>query len=263
MIHPGFGHGVFLTRAKHKGQSGRCYDKRKYPFHNFWFFNYAKISIFRIISDIIVNFGKLKTMKRLVIFLAAALVSLSAAAQDSFLSHMFLPVDAGVTFATHDAIGGAFYMRASLEYRPNIHKGLFVLAELDTHTNPYSSGGVVWGNVQSGDAAFTDILIGPGWRFMLSDSFKIALALQGGTTNMAIKEVSSASGTPGMYDLKGLDEWQFAAKASAMFEYYLNPSFDLFLGVGLPATFVHNEQASAHPLVLFPTLSLGFNMALE
>lgn len=205
----------------------------------------------------------LTNMKKLVILLAAALVSFSAAAQDSFMSHMFLPVDAGASFSTRDGIGGAFYMRASLEYRPNIQKGLFVLAELDTRTHPYSYGGVVWGNAQSGDAAFVDILVGPGWRFMLSDTFKIAVGLQGGVSNVAVKEVSLASGTPGMYDLGGLDKWSMAVKASAMLEFYLTPSFDLFLGLGLPATFVPDETASANPVVLFPTLSIGFNMALQ
>ncbi|MBP5637368.1 MAG: hypothetical protein J6X25_07635 [Bacteroidales bacterium] len=202
-------------------------------------------------------------MKKIVIAIAAALISLSAAAQDSFMSHMFLPVDAGVSFSSRDGIGGAFYMRASLEYRPNIHKGLFVLAELDTRTHPYSDGGVVWGNAQSGDAAFVDILVGPGWRFMLSDSFKIAVGLQAGVSNVAVKEVSLASGAPGMYDLGGLDKWSMAVKASAMLEYYLNPSFDLFLGLGLPATRVPVETAGMDPFVFFPTLSVGFNMALE
>ena len=202
-------------------------------------------------------------MKRLVILIAAALVSLSAAAQDSFLSHVFVPMDAGVTFSSRNGIGGAFYMRASLEYRPNIQKGLFVLAELDAHTHPYTAGGVKWVNVSSGDAALTDILIGPGWRFMISDSFKLALALQGGVSNFAVKEVSPSSATLGKYDLIGHDKWPLAVKASAMVEYYLTPTFDLFLGLGLPATFVPDEEASADPLALFPTLSIGFNMALQ
>ena len=200
-------------------------------------------------------------MKKIVIALVAALVSVSAFAQDSFLSHMFLPVDAGVSLAAQDGIGGAFYMRASLEYRPNIHKGLFVLAELDTRTHTYDEDGIKYTNVAQGDAAFTDILIGPGWRFMFSDQFKVVLALQGGVSLLNLKEVSMANKTE--YALTNSDRTFFAAKASAMLEYYLNPSFDLFLGLGFPVTKVPMITASADPLVLFPTISLGFNMALE
>ena len=200
-------------------------------------------------------------MKKFAIFFAAALISITAAAQDSFLSHMFLPVDAGVSLSARDGIGGAFYMRASLEYRPNIHKGLFVLAELDTRTHTYDENGIQYTNVAIGDAAFTDILIGPGWRIMFSDQFKLALALQGGVSFLNLKEASMANATE--YALSNVDKTYFAAKASAMLEYYLNPSFDLFLGIGLPATNVPVITASADPLVLFPTISLGFNMALE
>ncbi|MCR5018797.1 MAG: hypothetical protein K6A64_08380 [Bacteroidales bacterium] len=200
-------------------------------------------------------------MKKIVIACVAALISLCAAAQDSFLSHMFLPVDAGVSLSARDGIGGAFYMRASLEYRPNIHKGLFVLAELDTRTHPYDENGIQYTNVAQGDAAFTDILIGPGWRIMFSDQFKLALGLQGGVSFLTLKEVSKASTTE--YALEGVDKTYMAVKGSAMLEYYLNPSFDLFLGIGLPATFVPYISYSADPLVLFPTFSVGFNMALE
>ena len=200
-------------------------------------------------------------MKKIVLALAAALISLSAFAQDSFLSHMFLPVDAGVSLAAQDGIGGAFYMRASLEYRPNIHKGLFVLAELDTRTHSYDENGIQYTNVAQGDAAFTDILIGPGWRFMFSDQFKVALALQGGVSLLNLKEVSMANATE--YKVSGVDKTYVAAKASAMLEYYLNPSFDLFLGLGFPVTSVPMITSSADPLVLFPTISVGFNMALE
>lgn len=200
-------------------------------------------------------------MKKIVIALAAALISLSAAAQDSFLSHMFLPVDAGVSLSARDGIGGAFYMRASLEYRPNIYKGLFVLAELDTRTHTYNENGISYTNVAQGDAAFTDILIGPGWRFMFSDKFKLALGLQGGVSFLTLKEVSKASATE--YALEGVDKTYMAVKGSAMLEYYLNPSFDLFLGIGLPATFVPYISSGTDPMVLFPTFSVGFNMALE
>ena len=44
-------------------------------------------------------------MKKIVIACVAALISLCAAAQDSFLSHMFLPVDAGVSLSARDGIG--------------------------------------------------------------------------------------------------------------------------------------------------------------
>ena len=201
-------------------------------------------------------------MKKIVIAIAVALISLSAAAQDSFMSHMFVPVDAGVSLSARDGIGGAFYMRASLEYRPNIYKGLFVLAELDTRTHNYNEEGIQYTNAAVGDAAFTDILIGPGWRFMFSDKFKLALGLQGGVSFLTLKEVSKASNNT-EYVLSNRDKTYFAAKGSAMFEYYLNPSFDLFLGLGFPVTSVPVITASMDPFVLFPTLSVGFNMALE
>lgn len=203
-------------------------------------------------------------MKKLFITLIAASMALAASAQEneSFLSHMFLPVDAGVSFAAADGIGGAFYMRASLEYRFNIHKGLFILAELDTRTHPYTDRAITLGNAIAGDAAFTDILIGPGYRFAPSDKFKIALALQGGVSNMATKSATESS-IAGKYILTGNERWSATGKASVMFEYYLNPSFDLFLGAGLPVTTVPNEMASMDTIVPFPTVSIGFNMALE
>ena len=205
-------------------------------------------------------------MKKVFIILAAIVSTIVVNAQenDSFLKHMYLPVDAGVSFSSMEGIGGAFYMRASLEYRFNIHKGLFIVGELDTRTHPYSNRAITTGNVNAGDAAFTDILIGPGYRAMLSDAFKLAFALQGGATNMAWKEVKPVVGTlDARYELLPYDRWAPCAKASIMMEYYLNPSFDLFLNVGVPATFVPLEIASYDPLVLFPTFSIGFSMALE
>ena len=211
-------------------------------------------------------------MKRLIICLLAICGFASAGAQqkDSFLSHMYLPVDAGASFSTMEGVGGAFYMRASLEYRFNIHKGLFIVGELDTRTHPYTNNAITTGNVVAGDAAFTDILIGPGYRAMLSDSFKLAFALQGGVTNMAYKEVKPAVGATvsaldARYELLPREQWTACAKASLMAEYYLNPSFDIFLNIGLPANFVPLEIASAasSPFVLFPTVSIGFSMALE
>ena len=209
-------------------------------------------------------------MKRVVISLFAifSVVLASAQQKDSFLHHMYLPVDAGASFSSIDGIGGAFYMRASLEYRFNIHKGLFLVGELDTRTHPYTNNAITTGNVVAGDAAFTDILIGPGYRVMLSDNFKLAFALQGGATNMAYKEVKPAVGASiealdGRYELLPREQWAPCAKASVMMEYYLNPSFDLFLCAGVPATFVPLEIASSDPLTLFPTVSIGFSMALE
>lgn len=203
-------------------------------------------------------------MKKLSALLAAALLGIAAFAQDgdAFLKHMYLPVDAGASLSCRDAIGPAFYMRASLEYRFNMHKGPFIVAELDTRTHPYTTGGVQLGNVRAGDIAFTDILIGPGWRFAASENFKIALAIQGGVSNVALKEVAPAS-TPGQYILNGLEKWPVAGKASMMLEYYLNPAFDLFFNLGLPVTAVPVETSSMDPFVLFPTVSIGFSMALQ
>ena len=202
-------------------------------------------------------------MKKTLLTLFCAFLGLTASAQqDSFLSHMFLPVDAGVSFATTPGIEGAFYMRASLEYRFNIHKGPFILAELDTRTHPYKDRVITMGNAIAGDAAFTDILIGPGYRFAPSDKFKIALSVQGGASNLATKNVSEAP-VAGQYILTGMEKWAPVGKLGVMLEYYLNPSFDLFVAGGLPVTTVPNNPASMDTIVLFPTVSIGFNMALE
>ena len=89
-------------------------------------------------------------------------------------------------------------------------------------------------------------------------------------TNMAYKEVkpavgASVSALDARYELLPREQWTACAKASVMAEYYLNPSFDIFLNIGLPATFVPLEIASAtySAFVLFPTVSIGFSMALE
>ena len=198
-------------------------------------------------------------MKKMLAIAACAIIGLSAAAQEKH--PLYLPVDFGASFSTMDGIGAAFYMRASLEYRVNYLKGLFFLAELDTRTHPYTNAAISTANVTAGDASVTDILIGPGWRFMLSDSFKIAVSLQGGASNLAYKEVA-ASGAPGKYELKGHDFWAPVGKLGFMFEYYINPVLDLFVAAGVPVTAVPLETASVNPLVLFPTVSAGFNMAL-
>ena len=199
-------------------------------------------------------------MKKLFITIACAVLCLAAGAQEKH--PVFIPVDFGATFSSMNGIEPAFYMRAAVEYRFNHLKGPFILAELDTRTHAYKDGVITTANVSAGDAAFTDILIGPGWRFMLSDSFKIAVSLQGGASNMAYKEVKSVNPLYGKFALEGHDYWAVAVKTGVMAEYYLNPLFDLFLAVGLPATFVPLETSSADPLVFFPTVSIGFNMAL-
>ena len=207
--------------------------------------------------------SKKSDMKRLFILLVAGLLSLAVSAQEasSSRSRMFLPVDAGISLAARDAIGPAFYMRACLEYRMDVNKGLFITGELDTRTHPHTDGGIVLGNAAAGDAAFTDILLGPGWRFMFSERFKFALSLQGGASTVMLKEVAPAEGS-GRYNLTGRSKWYGAAKAGTMLEFYINPLFDLFLAAGLPVTFVPVETMSADPAVIFPTLSIGFSMAL-
>ena len=203
-------------------------------------------------------------MKKVFITLVAAFLCLGARAQenDGFLTHVYMPVDAGISFSSMEGVGGAFYMRASLEYRFNIHKGLFILGELDTRTHPYKAGSLVYGNVQAGDAAYIDLLIGPGYRWALSDSFKLAFSLQGGASILSFKEVSEV--TPeGKYTLSPVDKWYPAAKAGLMAEYYIDPAFCLFLAAGVPVTRIPVEPASMDPFVFFPTLSIGFNMALQ
>ena len=207
-------------------------------------------------------------MKKILFFFAAALACLTARAQeDSFLTHLYLPVDAGASFSSRGGIGGAFYMRASLEYRFDVHRGPFIVGELDTRTHPYSADAIVCGNVRTGDAAYTDILIGPGWRWAFSDTWKAALALQGGVSSLGLKEVARVWPTDDhdlvTYDLASIGKWYPAAKASLMLEFYLNPALDLFLAVGLPVTKVPYAPASADPFVLFPTVSAGFSMALQ
>ena len=202
-------------------------------------------------------------MKKLFISIAAALFCICASAQDSQqpASRFFLPVDAGTTFSSQNGIDAAFYMRACLEYRFNLLKGLFITGELDTRTHPFANGGVVWGNVEAGDIAYTDVLLGPGWRFMFSERFKLAISLQGGVSNAAFKEVTPGS-NEGRYILKAQEEWYPAAKAGAMFEIYINPLFDIFIAAGLPVTCVPQETMSTDPYVMFPTVSVGFSMAL-
>lgn len=207
-------------------------------------------------------------MKKILFAFAAALTCLLARAQeDSFLTHLYLPVDAGVSLSSRAGIDGAFYMRASLEYRFDVHKGPFIVGELDTRTHPYSADAIVCGNVRTGDAAFTDILIGPGWRWALSDSWKVAMALQGGASSLGLKEVARVWPTDDsdlvQYDLDSIDKWYPAAKVSVMLEFYLNPALDLFLSVGLPVTKVPYAPAGSDPFVLFPTVSAGFSMALQ
>ena len=201
-------------------------------------------------------------MKKLFVIIICAVMGCAAGAQEKH--PLFIPVDLGASFATMDNIGGAFYMRAAVEYRLDYLKGLFFLMELDTRTHPYTNAAITTANVSAGDAAFTDILIGPGWRFMLSDSFKIAVSLQGGVSNMAYKEVKPNGGIlpDGSYSLIGHDYWSATGKASVMLEYYLSPVFDLFVAAGVPATCVPNFASSMDPLVFFPTVSAGFNMAL-
>ena len=202
-------------------------------------------------------------MKRILFVLAAALACLTARAQeDSFLTHLYLPVDAGASFSSRSGIEGAFYMRASLEYRFDVHRGPFIVGELDTRTHPFSAGAIVCGNVRTGDAAYTDILIGPGWRWAFSDTWKAALAIQGGASSLALKEVAALN-PDGTYDLSGIDRWYPSAKASLMVEFYLNPALDLFLSFGMPVSKVPYEPASTDPFVLFPTVSAGFSMALQ
>ena len=202
-------------------------------------------------------------MKKIFAAAVAVLLSLAALAQegDSFFKHSYLPVEFGASFCPTDGIGGAFYMRACLEYRFDVAKGPFIAAEFDTRTHPYSKS-IIWGNASAGDAAYTDLLLGPGWRFSFSDSFKIALSLQGGASCMAMKEVDLAT-DPGKYLLKPLEKWYPAAKTGIMLEYYLNPAFDLFVSGSLTTTRIPNETASMDPWVLFPTVCVGFSMALE
>ena len=199
-------------------------------------------------------------MKKLFAILVCTVMCIAAGAQEKH--PLYIPVDFGATFSTMNGIEGAFYMRSAVEYRFDYLKGPFILAELDTRTHPYTGSAITTANVSAGDAAFTDILVGPGWRFMLSEKFKIALSLQGGVTNMAYKEVVAPANHADKYVLKGHDKWSPIGKAGVMLEYYLNSVFDLFVAAGVPVTTVPLETASSDPVVLFPTVSAGFNMAL-
>lgn len=153
-------------------------------------------------------------------------------------------------------------MRACLEYRFNTARGLFIAGEIDTYTNPYDNTSIFDGNVTAGDAAFNDILIGPGYRVAVTDKFKLAFSAQAGAANMGIKEVGVSS-APGKFVLTPRSQWVPCLKAGVMVEFFLTEVFDVYLSIGVPMTLTPLEISKDRNPVLFPTVSAGFSLPLQ
>ena len=199
-------------------------------------------------------------MKRVIIIAALLVASLQVSAQESgfekFLNQLWFPTEFGYAFPLKKGINPGLVTKIALEWRSQNQSGLFVNAYLDTRYLTYNDIVPTGSNLTDGDMVYDDFILGIGYRFKVSDSFCVAACLHGGLSNGEYHTINPSATYPGSYSHESIFVNLPVSKASAIFEYYIDPKFCIFV-VG-----TYTQQLSVSPLAdnLGEEGTLGFSL---
>lgn len=173
-----------------------------------------------------------KTLTTL-LFLSLAIPSRAQDDQSGGLGkQIFLPsIEIGYLSNSADALGGGILVKTSIEYRVRNNNDIFFRASFDTSDAEYTlDGDNSVTNVIKGTAAFSDLLIGGGYRFG-DKKFRQFILLQAGVKRYNFPQFVAQGGTILIEQGKNS---VLNTRITLGFEYYITPksavSVDLLQG---------------------------------
>ena len=101
---------------------------------------------------------------------------------NNFWSRVFLPsIDVGYQFPNSELIGGSIRIGTSIEYRARNNNDFFLRLNYDTYGATYTlaNNNNTTNNIE-GTVQFTDIVVGPGYRFG-DNTFRLMFSAMAGT----------------------------------------------------------------------------------
>ena len=206
-------------------------------------------------------------MKKFIIIVSAVMLSaFGLKAQESgfekFLGQIWFPTEFGYAFPVQEGMNPGLVTKLALEWRNQDQSGLFVNAYLDTRYLTYNNITPIDSNLTDGDIVWDDFLFGVGYRFKLADSFCIAACLHAGLSNGEYHTINPSVTNPGSFSHESIFVNLPVAKASAFFEYYIDPKFCLFVTASYLQQLTRSPFAASFTDDGCVALSFGFNATL-
>ena len=155
-----------------------------------------------------------------------------------FFSRLYIPCEIGVAYSPAGMLKPGYTLKVALEWRHSQAKGLYYCLIYNDRALGYSDQLPIGSNLTKGKAHFSDVIIGPGYRFAVCKNFRIATLLQAGVSICEYNSVIPSSLTnpenpsEPLYDLEDRMNITPVLRLSAYFEYYLFKTFALFLSAG-------------------------------
>ncbi len=175
---------------------------------------------------------KIDTMRCLsiFIFMLIAINCFCQSKQQTFGEQIFLPaIDFGYMSHSSDQLSGGVIVKTSIEYRFRNNNDFFLRLNYDTHSAEYILDDLsTTTNIIKGKAAFTDILMGLGYR-MGESKIRGVVMMQAGTRLFSYPNADQTGGT---INIEQDNNSIFTTRTTLGLEYYFNPkaalSLDLF-----------------------------------
>ncbi len=155
----------------------------------------------------------------------------------SFFSRLYIPCEIGLAYSPAGTLKPGYTLKVALEWRHNRTKGLYYCFIYNDRAMDYEKQLLESTNLTKGKAHYSDIIIGPGYRFEVCKNFRIGLLVQAGVSicdyNSVVEStMTNPNGSEPLYDLVNESCVVAALRMSAYFEYYLGETFALFISAG-------------------------------
>ena len=119
-------------------------------------------------------------------------LSFSLAAQErkeKFFSHLYFPFDFGSAMYSSESLHSDGLVKTGLEYRFNRKNAFFIRFNFDNRSADYKmKSDSEISNIENGTIQFSDLVIGPGYRYG-NEKYQFTCLFQLGNTNYSITNV--------------------------------------------------------------------------
>lgn len=178
-----------------------------------------------------------------------------------FFRRLYIPCEVGVSYYSAGTLKAGYTLKAAIEWRHHQDKGVYYCLLYNDRTMSYADQLLDGTNLSKGKAHFSDIIIGPGYRFGICEKFRIATMAQVGVSFCDYNDVvpdleASSAAKRAIYSLEDRQKILPVLKLSAYFEYYLFKTFALYISAG----YVQHLQSTPFSTALRTDGSLDVNI---
>ena len=153
-----------------------------------------------------------------IMMLSLPYLSVAQDVKKTFLSHLFFPFDFGGSLYSSESLHSGGLAKTGLEYRFDTKNAFSIRFNFDNRSADYKlKADSKISNIENGTIQFSDLVIGPGYRYG-NKKWRFTCLVQLGNTNYSITKVEqNGSSFKGVSTKRNL----FISKASIGIEYYL------------------------------------------